>query len=239
MTEGKHCSVCSEVLVKQETVASKGHVEAVDEAKEATCTETGLTEGKHCSVCGEVLVKQKTVPAKGHTWNSGKVTVLPTSMKEGKKTYTCTVCKATRSEKAAKLASTPVYRLYNPNNGEHFYTTSTGERNNLAKVGWKYEGIGWTAPKTSKTPVYRVYNPNAGEHHYTTSKGEKSHLVKAGWKDEGIAFYSDDAKGVAVYRQYNPNAVTGTHNYTTSKGENDALVKAGWNAEGIGWYGMK
>ncbi|MDO4622177.1 MAG: hypothetical protein Q4B22_04415 [Eubacteriales bacterium] len=239
LTEGKHCSVCNEVLVEQKEVAAKGHTVVVDKAVNATCTKSGLTEGKHCSVCNEVLEAQKTVPAKGHKWDAGKVTTPATSKKEGVRTYTCTVCKATRTEKIAKLASTPVYRLYNPNNGEHFYTTSAGEKNNLVKVGWSYEGIGWTAPKTSKTPVYRVYNPNAGEHHYTTSKGEKNYLVKVGWKDEGIAFYSDDAKGVAVYRQYNPNAVTGTHNYTTSKGENDALVKAGWKAEGIGWYGMK
>ena len=46
---------------------AKGHTEVVDEAVEATCTETGLTEGKHCSVCDEVLIAQEVIPAKGHT----------------------------------------------------------------------------------------------------------------------------------------------------------------------------
>ena len=66
LTEGKHCSVCGEVLVAQEEIPAKGHTEVTDEAVEATCTETGLTEGSHCSVCNEVLVAQEVVPA-AHT----------------------------------------------------------------------------------------------------------------------------------------------------------------------------
>jgi hypothetical protein len=133
----------------------------------------------------------------------------------------------------------PMYRLYNPNSGEHFYTAGEVERNTLMSLGWSYEGIGWYAPSSSKTPVYRLYNPNSGDHHYTTSAGERNALRQAGWSFEGIGWYSDDAMGVPLYRQYNPNATTGSHNYTTSKAENDALVAAGWVAEGIGWYGLK
>lgn len=146
---------------------------------------------------------------------------------------------AAAAQTAQTVSSVPMYRLYNPNSGEHFYTRSTGEKNNLVKLGWKDEGTGWTAPSTSSTPVYRVYNPNTGDHHYTTSKGERNSLVKAGWRDEGIGWYSDDDHGVAVYRQYNPNAKkAGSHNYTTSSGEKNSLVKAGWRDEGIGWYGV-
>ena len=50
-----------------------GHTEVVDEAVEATCTETGLTEGKHCSVCGAVLVAQETVEAKDHSYDDNGV----------------------------------------------------------------------------------------------------------------------------------------------------------------------
>ena len=80
----------------------------------------------------------------------------------------------------------PVYRLYNPNSGEHHYTKSEEERDFLGTAGWNDEGIGWYAPSSSNTPVYRVYNANAGDHHYTISKAEKENLVKAGWKYEGI-----------------------------------------------------
>lgn len=131
-----------------------------------------------------------------------------------------------------------MHRLYNPNSGEHFYTANTKEKDYLFKVGWKYEGKGWTAPKSSKTPVYRLYNPNSGDHHYTKEVKEKNALTTLGWKYEGIGWYSDDARRVALYRQYNPNAKSGSHNYTVDKKENDALVKMGWKEEGIGWYGL-
>ena len=141
----------------------------------------------------------------------------------------------------AATGTQQMHRLYNQWTGEHFYTASTNERDELVKVGWAYEGVGWTAPSSSKTPVYRLYNPyvTGGDHHYTTSASERGELVEAGWRYEGVGWYSDDAKGVPLYRQYNPYAKTGTHNYTADKNENDTLVKLGWRAEGIGWYGVK
>ena len=66
LTEGKHCSVCNEVIKKQEVIPSTGHKVVVDQGKKATCTEDGLTEGKHCSVCKEVIKKQEVIPATGH-----------------------------------------------------------------------------------------------------------------------------------------------------------------------------
>lgn len=92
LTEGKHCSVCGEVLVEQEVVKAKGHTEVVDKAVEPTCTKTGLTEGKHCSVCSAVLVKQEVVKANGHTEVVDKAvepTCTETGLTEGKH---CSVC---------------------------------------------------------------------------------------------------------------------------------------------------
>lgn len=126
-----------------------------------------------------------------------------------------------------------LYRMYNPNSGEHFYTTSKGEKGSLVKAGWSYEGEACKVPATG-TNVYRVYNPNAGDHHYTTSKAEKDNLVKLGWRDEGVAFKSGG--DTPMLRLYNPNATgAGAHHYTKSVSEKNNLVKAGWRFEGTGW----
>lgn len=140
------------------------------------------------------------------------------------------------------IESVTMYRMYNPNSGEHFYTADANERDVLKSVGWKYEGIAWTAPKKSNTPVYRLYNKNSGEHHYTTSAAEKNMLLGIGWSDEGIGWYSDDNMTTSLYRLYNPNAKgaqeAGAHHYTTDTSERDSLYKIGWKKEGTGWYGL-
>ena len=149
----------------------------------------------------------------------------------------------------AKPESTQVmYRLYNPNSGEHFYTASTAERDATIAAGWNDEGIGWTAPSESDTPVYRLYSGT--DHHYTTSIVERDHLIDVGWtlegdNAEGIAWYSDDQKRVPLYRQFNPNVDptapfnnSGSHNYTTSLEEHEQLISIGWRGEDIGWYGV-
>ena len=107
-TEGKHCSVCNEILVAQEVIPAKGHTEVIDEAVEATCTEPGKTEGKHCSVCNEVLVAQTVIPATGHSWNEGVITTAPTCKDKGVKTFTCTVCNTTKTEEVSATGHTEV-----------------------------------------------------------------------------------------------------------------------------------
>jgi hypothetical protein len=130
-----------------------------------------------------------------------------------------------------------MYRLYNPNSGEHFYTSDPEERKNVVAAGWDYEGIGWIAPSAGD-PVYRLYNANGGEHHYTMSASEKDSLIALGWFYEGISWYSDTEKTVPVNRQYNPNQFSNNHNYTVSAKEKNHLIAEGWKDEGIGWYAI-
>lgn len=137
------------------------------------------------------------------------------------------------SPNTTPVNSVQMYRVYNPNSGEHFYTQNVAEKNNLVSKGWRYEGIGWNAP-TSGSPVYRLYNKNAGDHHYTMNSYERDNLVKKGWRYEGISWYSGGSN--KLLRLYNPNAKTGTHHYTLNTNEKDNLVKKGWRYEGIGWY---
>lgn len=173
---------------------------------------------------------------------NGEVVELEPPVKEGQAEANATeapkeelVQGNARSFRAA-ASSIPMYRLYNPNSGEHFYTKTVSERDHLRSVGWRYEGIGWQAP-TSGNPVYRLYNPNAGDHHYTLIASERDHLKKVGWRDEGISWYSPNS-GIPLYRLYNPNAKAGSHHYTPITSERDNLKKAGWRYEGIAWYAV-
>ena len=45
-----------------------------------------------------------------------------------------------------------VYRVYNPGNGKHHYTTDAAERDFLAANGWIYEGVACPATITTCTP---------------------------------------------------------------------------------------
>lgn len=132
--------------------------------------------------------------------------------------------------------SIPMYRLFNKYSGEHLYTRSTGERDNLKRVGWNYEGVAWQAP-TSGSPVYRLYNRYNGEHFYTIDAGERDKISHTGWTYEGIAFYSySGANGVPVTRLYSKKV--NWHHYTLDNNEKNIISKQGWKIEGVGWYAM-
>ena len=134
-------------------------------------------------------------------------------------------------------ATETMFRLYNPNSGEHFYSSSTVERDHLVSLGWQDEGTGWIAPASGEA-VYRLYNPYAGEHHYTLSAAERDMLVSVGWNDEGVGWYSDVEHRTPLYRVYNPNEYANNHHYTTSAAERDMLLSIGWRDEGVSWHGV-
>lgn len=134
----------------------------------------------------------------------------------------------------------PVYRLYNPNSGEHVYTMGLTEKNNLVHLGWGYEGVLGTSYYTmngqnyDKIPVYHLYSKNSGQHLYTINTNEVVQLKNYGWVNEGIVFYDATVipwnQETTVERLYNPNS--GQHFYTSNWDERDYLKKIGWHDEG-------
>ena len=77
-------------------------------SREPTCTEPGYTGDTYCKVCDKVQKTGDSIPAKGHSWNEGEITTSPTCENAGVKTYTCTVCNATKTEAIDATGHTPV-----------------------------------------------------------------------------------------------------------------------------------
>ena len=76
--------------------------------REPTCTEPGYTGDTYCKVCEKVQKTGESIPANGHSWDEGKITTAPTCENAGVKTYTCTVCNATKTEAIGATGHTPV-----------------------------------------------------------------------------------------------------------------------------------
>ena len=95
LTEGKHCSVCNEVLVAQEVIPAKGHSWNEGEITTAPTCENAGVKTYTCTVCNET--KTEAIVATGHT--SVEVPEKPATCTEsGHKAGTkCSVCGATLS----------------------------------------------------------------------------------------------------------------------------------------------
>jgi len=87
LTEGKHCSVCGEILVAQTVVPVKAHSYKT-EVVAPSCTEGGFTSYV-CSVCGDSYIGDE-VDALGHDYDAE--VVEPTCTEGGFTSYVCSVC---------------------------------------------------------------------------------------------------------------------------------------------------
>ena len=110
---------------------------------------------KHtCKVCGNVETA-------AHTWDSGKVTEAPTHTKEGTKTYTCTVCGETKTEKVEKLKEHSYGEWTKHDDKQHKHSCVCGDT--------QYAAHTWESGKVTKAATCK----DAGEKLYTcTACGE-------------------------------------------------------------------
>ena len=188
-----------------------------------------------------------------HSHSYTATVVAPTCYDQGYTEYTCTCSysyrdnfvKATGHHYSSDqdpycsicgdVRSVPMFRMYDPNSSEHFYTGSEKEREILITKGWRYEGVGFNFPFIG-SPVHRLYEPITGEHLYTMDEAEMDRLLASGWNYEGVAFNSAGTDEVPQFRLKNPNAKRGAYHFTGSPEERDHLISLGWRYQGIGWY---
>ena len=191
------CKDCK--TTKTEELKALGHDYSKDWIidKKATCLEEG-SKSHHCTRCDE-KTSVTVIPKLSHDWILTS-TVNPTGDHEGKKVYTCNLCKETKEESIPKLVgkwlSNSVGKWYEYSDGtyensgfkkiedETYYFTSNG----YVKTGWLLVNNNWYFFKNSGCMV--------------TSNWVGSYYMDSEGKMKTNAFTSDgyycDADGVYV-----------------------------------------
>ena len=130
-----------------------------------------------------------------------------------------------------------VYRLFNPEVGIHFYTSSKEERNNTIEnlPQYEYEGAAFGTVTeeeadsvTGAQPVYRFFNNETGVHLYTIDEAERDSIQEnlPNFAFEGISYYAYETQQegtIPLYRFYNPEI--GAHFYTPFAVERDNVIE--------------
>ncbi len=95
------CSICGDE--KTEKVSATGHQHTeIRNKKESTCKEEGYSGDTWCKDCGKKILSGQTIAkTEDHSWNQGEITKEPTCKEEGEKTFTCTICGNTKTEKVS------------------------------------------------------------------------------------------------------------------------------------------
>ncbi len=133
----------------------------------------------------------------------------------------------------------PVYELFNPGIGDHFYTMNLSEvEQAVNSMGYSNHGIKYkwsTVSYGTGVPIYRLWHDS--DHFYTTSMAERDNCISNGYTDEGVVGYlnpSSSGNFVSWYRYY--HSQWDDHAYPSDEDDIQVLVNAGYQSEGIHGY---
>ena len=172
------CKNCGDE--KKETIKATGHQHTeVRGTKKATCIEEGYTGDTYCTDCGNMIFTGKKIEKTDHTWDNGVVSKDPTCTEKGSKTYTCAVCRETKTEEIPatghqnkevrdKKAATCTKTGYTGDT----YCKDCGE---LLKTGKETDALGhtWGKGKVTRKSTYTA----AGQITYTCSRCGKKRVI--------------------------------------------------------------
>lgn len=125
-----------------------------------------------------------------------------------------------------KPTSVNVYRLYNRNTSDHYFTIDVIERNTLISHGWVDEGVAFSVTSDASIPVYSYYNSKTGCHVFSTNDSEKDTLIAKGYEYEKERFKLDSDGNVNIYRLRNKS--NDKYHLTIDLDEYSRLTRSGW-----------
>ncbi len=131
----------------------------------------------------------------------------------------------------------PLYRYWNPNVTDHYYTANFGELG-WAASGWEFSYIEcyvYPYQESGTVPFYQYWNPSVGDHYYTTDFDELG-FGAHGWTYERVNSYIypyQESGTVPLHQYWNPSV--GDHFYTTNFDEL-GFGAYGWGYERVTGY---
>ena len=166
------CSICGDTKMEKMRATGHQHTEIRDQ-KNPTCKEAGYSGDTYCTDCGKKISSGKAIAkTEDHSWNQGEIIKEPTCKEEGEKTFTCSICGNTKTEKVSKTdhQHTEIRDQKNPTCKEAGYSgdtycTDCGKKISSGKAIAKTEDHSWNQGEIIKEPTCK----EEGEKTFTCS----------------------------------------------------------------------